>query len=887
MNRFNYLFVFTVLLTTAQIAFAKRALQPMPETISSIQDLIQVLEETQRYIQPISPPSSEMYIEKKPIPYPVDWSGFDEKTTRYMTAYMDKYGLPRYELLIWEDLGTRERVITLGNTGYEVARIPAPNFYRPDFFYQGLLIKGASYTDEMRWIFDPAHSAVSVELIPDSLYATYQQNAVTEMASLAEPMALSFGPPMPDGSEEGTGALSNVIFSSTGNQIVSMSSDSNSVVSMLINIPTNFGGEHVEIFSKDNLLYSPGWDISKSWLPTFGNTNVAWTDPGSENKDVRYYIISDADADTDGDGYSNLRELIFETNGNGPGTFDFIDSDGDGMHDWYEIKLFGNLLQDGTDDYDHDDLKNNEEMVYNSNTASIVWNSDPSLADTDGDLMDDYLETVIYTFLNPLNPDDRDYDKDGLSNFQEHIGTTDLNNWDTDGDFFSDGWETKWNLSPHVPNDPASDIDLDGLALSNEYTYGTNPQEPDTDFDGTDDGAEINQGSSPTNPVDNGEAPDADDTVALYLSVGDSPLSGISDIFEIVVSGERTVRFHSGDFGNVENRWYTFKKGESYTVSVNHIVTKPEYFEIHGHLDPFYVAGIVGNGMLLDDPENVLTTDPGSYPNGNVPQYSEGKTATIHIPKVSLKLSTNIMTLKHNNECSLEVVTAPESILFTEHKIQIRRESGNTWYTLHNGENFDWTTKVAGEFDLRAVATARSERIIITEPAQAEVQFPEIEDIVLDSSVVPAMNLAWNLNKSGSDSQGFHEFGFMIYLNTLNNEYEIGSITPSTKFAWDDEDTGVLVLHEKWSDPTSPTPIASGVTYSVACFHTHPPITDAPEGFWRIVGPSGEDLTLHYSADTPGVVRDYIGVDHVVLPGHSKDDSDKLYHPLGPFQRGL
>ena len=167
------------------------------------------------------------------------------------------------------------------------------------------------------------------------------------------------------------------------------------------------------------------------------------------------------------------------------------------------------------------------------------------------------------------------------------------------------------------------------------------------------------------------------------------------------------------------------------------------------------------------------------------------------------------------------------------------------------------------------------------------MRFPKIGEIVLDSYVVSAMDSAWNLNKNAVDAQGFHEFGFMIYLNTLEDQYEIGSITPSPKFAWGDQDTGVLVLHDKYSDPASPVPTESGVLYSVACFHTHPPMTDAPAGYWRIVGPSGGDFTLHLSADTPGVVRDYIGVDHVLLPGHAKDGPEKLYHPIGPYQRGL
>ncbi len=831
---------------------------PPDGVVDSLYELKSLFVEHQYAYLPISPPSEAVFSQDYSTVVPVDWRDFPKAFTKQMYAEMNANGYPLYRIAVYEDSLTRETVF-LNSYGTEVCRLAAEKNYDPYLWQKNhFLLSTSSLMDPWaKWIFDPAHIAAEFTLVPQIFYADYvlaeEQRRLDEAVTMPMMATMSL--------LEGDGMA------------ISMGMDSNGFVKLDIDLPPDFGN-HAEIFGTYNLVYVP-WGVAANRLSSTGGTHLAWTDPASIVRETGFYIVSDADLDSDGDGYSNLRETLTTTNN--PNVFDLVDEDQDGMHDWYETILFGGLGQAGTGDFDGDGIPNNQEMVYTtsgSGAPKVTITTDPSLYDTDGDGMNDGLESS-YPFLDPLDPSDADYDHDGLSNWVEYqLGTT-INNWDTDGDTLPDGIEVEWGTDPLFADNLESDADGDDLSLRDEYHYGSNPNLADSDGDGVDDGDEVAQGSSPSNGSDGGAAPDQADTISLTLTVGD-PSNSESEIYEMVLSGERTVRLNSGSYGNVETGTFTFLKGNSYELTIRHVGSDRET------PDYDYTASVVGTGIIKADPEGILGT---RYTSGG-DFFAEGKSATVHLPKVSFTLSQTTMTLKHDNQCALEITTEPESVVFSGHEYMIRFENETGWYSLGTGESMDWTTKVAGKFRLRAQAEIEGVQVTSGEQS-ATVQFPLAGEVILDSGVVSAMDLAWNLNKNGADAQGFHEFGFMINLNTANNEYEIGSITPSIKYSWDDEDTGVAVLHDKWSDPASPSPIESGVTYSVTCFHTHPPLTDAPEGFWRIVGPSSEDLTLHYSADTPGVVRDYIGVDHVVLPGHSKDDPEKLYYPLGPFQRGI
>lgn len=143
------------------------------------------------------------------------------------------------------------------------------------------------------------------------------------------------------------------------------------------------------------------------------------------------------------------------------GADEYIDSDGDGLNDGWEIATFGNLLAGPDDDADGDGLSNRQEFEAAS---------DPLSADTDGDGLDDQVEVAVHR----TNP----------------------NRADTDGDTIADALETALGLDP-LEDDVDLDSDGDGLPNLLELEIGTRPDNKDTDGDGLLDGLEAPEGFDP------------------------------------------------------------------------------------------------------------------------------------------------------------------------------------------------------------------------------------------------------------------------------------------------------------------------------------------------------------------------------------------------------
>ncbi|MFQ5978663.1 MAG: right-handed parallel beta-helix repeat-containing protein [Candidatus Heimdallarchaeota archaeon] len=148
---------------------------------------------------------------------------------------------------------------------------------------------------------------------------------------------------------------------------------------------------------------------------------------------------------------------------------DHPDSDGNGIIDEpYQIADQSILVD------------NNQDLYPLANFSRVV--------DSDGDGMDDYYESVMG--LDPTSNDGaEDLDLDELTNLVEYTLGTAPNDPDTDADGLADGTEVnEYGSNPFI-----SDTDGDGLADGAEVnTFHTHPVKADTDGDGLADGAEVN-----------------------------------------------------------------------------------------------------------------------------------------------------------------------------------------------------------------------------------------------------------------------------------------------------------------------------------------------------------------------------------------------------------
>jgi uncharacterized repeat protein (TIGR02543 family) len=116
----------------------------------------------------------------------------------------------------------------------------------------------------------------------------------------------------------------------------------------------------------------------------------------------------------------------------------------------------------------------------------IDYSTDPTVADTDGDGLNDGEEAAAGT-----NPFLSDTDGDGLTDSQEiNLTLTDPTLPDTDGNGTGDG---------------AEDLDSDGLNnLAEVNTHGTDPRDDDSDDDGVNDGDEVSYDGSTFTLVEGG-----------------------------------------------------------------------------------------------------------------------------------------------------------------------------------------------------------------------------------------------------------------------------------------------------------------------------------------------------------------------------------------------
>ena len=163
------------------------------------------------------------------------------------------------------------------------------------------------------------------------------------------------------------------------------------------------------------------------------------------------------------------------------GADEFVDSDNDKLPDWWELKYFGNLANDGSGDHD---LPQGDRLT---NYFEYLFGFDPLKPDTSADGQGDLYKAVFGLVSDSRYPAEwrLDSDSDGLTNGQElYYGTNPLST-DTNGDGISDLIAIFVGINP-----TSNDTDGDGITNAVEIANGTNPLFADSDGDGVADGVD-------------------------------------------------------------------------------------------------------------------------------------------------------------------------------------------------------------------------------------------------------------------------------------------------------------------------------------------------------------------------------------------------------------
>lgn len=264
---------------------------------------------------------------------------------------------------------------------------------------------------------------------------------------------------------------------------------------------------------------------------------------------------------------------------------------------------------------------------------------------------------------------------------------------------------------------------------------------------------------------------------------------------------------------------------------------------------------------------------------------------SLNIFQSGTKTPVSALTLKHDRLCDIEIGILPENANPSSWKVEIRRESETTWYTLPDvpdapgdskGKQVkkNWEAKIASKFKLRAVVNAQGTDHYSNEK-DLEVQFPSYSDISSDSTVTAAANAAWAATLADTTPTQRRELAFWIQINTRTDVY-VCLPTINGPFVTNSQGAYATPGGPPADIPITPDPNADGAEYTVALFHTHTPTTH--RRFGRAIGPSGQDGRFHTHHDRVGLVYDYVGVSGNSPAGHPLLSPAQLYHS-GPNRR--
>ncbi|MFW9849443.1 MAG: hypothetical protein ACFFF4_09890, partial [Candidatus Thorarchaeota archaeon] len=348
-------------------------------------------------------------------------------------------------------------------------------------------------------------------------------------------------------------------------------------------------GEELLVWNSNPL----DWDTDHDSLD-YPNATLQMTLPLGDGDEVLDYGTSPISIDTDADGLLDSQEIYLALGypGADPMPLDPLnnDTDSDSLLDGQELILknvsiitfpYEALMIEYR--YNSDPTNNDTDMDGLNDGLEVQYGTMADVADTDGDLINDYFE-IFVTMTNPLSNDtDGDEIPDNLESWEGVMANTtppeattpplfllsqdnesywplyptDVNDSDTDDDYLPDGLELAYGLNPLEWDENGNgiadgfeyDSDGDGLSDGEEFYFAmtwmtpldigndssglfhfNSPpggfDNPDSDGDGISDGTEVHTyGTDPTSIDSDGDGVTDSDEIAL----GQNPIVPITD----------------------------------------------------------------------------------------------------------------------------------------------------------------------------------------------------------------------------------------------------------------------------------------------------------------------------------------------------------------------
>ena len=220
---------------------------------------------------------------------------------------------------------------------------------------------------------------------------------------------------------------------------------------------------------------------------------------------------------------------------------------------------------------------------------------------------------------------------------------------------------------------------------------------------------------------------------------------------------------------------------------------------------------------------------------------------------VYFDVSPVLLTLKHDNQLDLSILHAySPNVEFSNVRFEIRQPGYTDWTPLSGNT---WTARIAGTFAVRGHARADG-RDVTVGPVVVQVRFPSEEEMMADPAIQSHAASLWTQTLSLCTPTNRHEVGCWILLDTSSNEYSFSATTigPPTS---NDEDSLIDLGQPPIDTPLFPKLTDGAAVYTVGTLHTHTPTTYREPDDPRIVGPSPNDRLNSLSLHMPGLVCDY------------------------------